>query len=125
MLKFKFSGLTSCGGDVNAFLRGDGFVGLVDDVFAAERLVRRAVQFGRAADGVEEILQMRLVRRLVEGHGISYRASWRRFAHIHLGGVAAAVVLGAQKIFRWIKSSQDARALLAVNGGTKKGLPTF
>ena len=38
-------------GDFNSFLRGDGFVGLVDDVFTAERLVGRAVQFRRSNYG--------------------------------------------------------------------------
>src|ERR1700761_7494774 len=63
------SSLDFLGSDDNFLLGADGFVRLMNDIFAGKRLIRRAIQFGRAANGIEEILQMRHVRRLVKKHG--------------------------------------------------------
>src|SRR5947209_8941348 len=59
-----FSSSHFVAGNFKSGLGGDGIIGFMDDVFTAERLVGRAIQLGRAADRIEEVLQVRLMRRL-------------------------------------------------------------
>src|ERR1035441_10523807 len=106
------------GGEGNQFFFGGGLVRLVDDIFAGERLVAGAVQFRLAFDGVEKILQMRHVRRLVERHGNFKFLQLRGFAHVHLGGIGGdgGRGLGADVIF-FDDVIPRGRARLAVNRG--------
>src|ERR1700677_3360061 len=54
------------GSDNNSGLSGNGFVGLVNRVLTAKSFIAGAVQLCRAANGVEEVLQVRLMRRFIE-----------------------------------------------------------
>src|SRR5450432_947232 len=82
------SGFSFSKGDVNGFAGGDGLVRLVNDIFAAKRLVGRTIQFSRAADGVKKVLQMRLVDFLVERDRDVVLQQGGRFPDVHLVGVA-------------------------------------
>ena len=86
----------------------------MDDVFAAERLVTRAIQLGRAADGVEKIFQMRLVRRLVEKYRNFVLRELRGFANVHFGGVRRRDILDGNVTLlnQIVPGSPGARALL-------------
>src|SRR5688572_10361287 len=73
------------------FLRGDGLVDLEDGDTRRKRILRRTVQRRALGDGVEEVLQVRLMNGLVEGDRDVPRGKLRGFADIDLGcrGLAA------------------------------------
>src|SRR3569833_3730445 len=74
--------------DANSLLGGYSFIGFMDDIFARESFIGRAVQFCSASDGVEEILKVGLMRRLVEEDRDFILGERRSLADIYLGGVS-------------------------------------
>src|ERR1700678_1611331 len=83
------------GSDNNSGLSGNRFVGLVNRVLAAESFIAGAIQFCRTADGVEKVLQVRLMRRFIEKDRDFVLRQLRGFAHIHFRGVLCGSGLGA------------------------------
>ena len=93
------SGFHFFGSDGKSGLRGNSFACFVDRVFAAESFIAGAIQFCRAADGVEEVLQMRLVWRLIEEYRNFIFRQLRCFANVHLRSVRGRSRLGADISF--------------------------
>src|ERR1035437_9168694 len=90
-----FSGLSFFGRDGKPHLRGNGLVCFVDSIFAAESFIAGAVQFCCAADGVEKVLQVWLMRRLIEKYRDLILRQLRGFSHIHFRGVCRGDCPGA------------------------------
>src|SRR5580704_3810777 len=82
------------GGNGNSGLRGNGVVGLMNRVFAGESFIARAIQFCRAADGVEKVLQVRLMGRLIEEHRNFILRQLCGFAHVHFRSALSGGSLG-------------------------------
>src|ERR1035438_6439971 len=80
-------------------LRGNGFVCFVDSIFAAESLIAGAIQFCRAADGVEKVLQVRLMRRFIEEHRNFIFRQLCGFAHVHFRRILCGSRPGADIAF--------------------------
>src|SRR5580698_7616944 len=99
----KFLMMVSCshffGSDGNSGLRGDGVVRFVNRVLAAEGLIAGTVELCRTANGVEEILQVRLVRGLIEEDRNFILRQLGGFAHVHFRRVFGRSGLGADIAF--------------------------
>src|SRR5215469_4373828 len=82
-------------GNLKSLLGGNGVVCSMHDVLAAERFIGRAIQLCRSADGVEEVFQVRLVRRFIEEHRDLVFRQLRGFTHVDLRGVCRPSLPGA------------------------------
>src|ERR1019366_10000036 len=89
------SGFHFFGSDGKSRLRGNGVVRFVDSIFAAESFIAGAIQFCRAADGVEKVLQGGLMRRLIEKYRNFIFRELCGFAHVNLCGVCCRSRFGA------------------------------
>src|ERR1019366_1003848 len=81
--------------DGKSRLRGNGVIRFVDSIFAAESFIAGAIQFCRAANGVEKVFQVRLMRRFVEKHRNFIFRQLCGFAYVHLRGVRCGSRPGA------------------------------